>query len=642
MIGGMVTHTGGAALAKHLLRTDENERVAIRIHGLCATDLHRAIAELRLMGRDARTQKPLVHAWASPSITYDEDEWDDYWDRFEQEFDLVGQPYIEAQHTKLSKGGRIVGHRHRVYLRISPNGGVLPMRHTVPRMEKLSRIAEFMTGEPFVSGVYNKSVIAHLSQEGYSAIADAMIAQGLGDHRAGSTCSSAERAASDRTQDIPADEVKRRIFSVLSSGAQGGDLVVALAESGLHLAQGEKAIVVVTPVGNVIPLLRGYNQIARQRGGDTMKKAELAARLVGAELPALTDVTAALQPHNIDWITHVGAKRRENRDAGPKDLDASLADDFLVLADAEIVQCAPETGLPAAPDRFSAPQDAVLAPAVEPINPSTMTPAQKAALDAWLEAMFAPAPVRQQLQPDRQDDEPAAENHRLRQKRERIDRNKLAAEERHLTRAALEHPDWRSQHKAKLAGIPPNLGSRIAWVDSLEKNRKRIRLRYSDTIITTEPGRISSSTDTLETTSIIAEIAAGKGWKEATITGGSREWREALAREATRAGIMIVNPDLAHIVADEKQEMEIRKHLAAWRDARTRLERSRSQEDALSFASVLENMPPGILDHVENQQTRRRLAADLDVLARRRERLEHEASATEIDVISPAPGRGPP
>lgn len=629
MIGGMVTHTGSQALARHLLRTDENESVAIRIFGLCATDLVSALKELQLMGSDARTQKPLVHAWSSPAIHYDDDQWQHYWDRFEREFDLLGQPFAEAQHTKIGKDGRIVAHRHRVYMRITPAGRVIPMRHTAPRMEKLSRIAEFMNGEPFVSGVYNKSVIGRLSQEGYGTIADAMIAQGLGSHRAGSVCSSDERATSDRTDDISADEVKRRIFIVLSSKTSGADLVAALAEVGLRLAQGEKAVVAVTPRGNAIPLLRGYNQIARQRGGPSMKKAELTARLAGAELPRLADVVVEAPHNQNDWITHVGAERRDKREVVSASHDSEARDSghVPVLEIAPVEQRDLVYDMPGKAANVQVPDDKLtLSPDAEPINPLTMTPAQQKALDKWIDAMFAPTSVEVQAPQTPQEAVLPAENQRSELENERSGRNRLAVENRHYGQPGLEHPTWRDNYKAKLAGIPPDFGSRIAWIDTLERDRKRIQLRNSNAIITTEPGRISTSADHLETTSIIAELARTNGWAEAVINGGSREWREALAREATRAGITIVNPDLYQIVIDEKQRMETDAVLAAWQNARALLKQSRSQADAMGLVSVLESLPPGILDHVEDQQIRGKLAADIKVLDRYRNNLGQGSS----------------
>ena len=98
-----------------------------------------------------------------------------------------------------------------------------------------------MCGEPLTAGVYNRSVLKHLRNEGLNAVADAMIAAGLDRRRAVSTCSPAERATSARLGDAAPDEIKKRAFTIISAGASGADLVRAFEQCGYRLAQGDKA-----------------------------------------------------------------------------------------------------------------------------------------------------------------------------------------------------------------------------------------------------------------------------------------------------------------------------------------------------------------------------------------------------------------
>jgi hypothetical protein len=79
MIGGMVEHDGHEALAIHLGKASDNETVAVRTNALSSEAIADAIAELRLMALGCRTTKPLLHAWASPSRTYANADWDIYW-----------------------------------------------------------------------------------------------------------------------------------------------------------------------------------------------------------------------------------------------------------------------------------------------------------------------------------------------------------------------------------------------------------------------------------------------------------------------------------------------------------------------------------------------------------------------------------
>jgi len=94
MIGGMTEHDGHPKLAAHLAKLENHESITIRTHGLSATTIGEAIAELRLMGLGCRTAKPLIHAWASPSIGYSEADWEHHRAAFEAEFGLEGFPHM--------------------------------------------------------------------------------------------------------------------------------------------------------------------------------------------------------------------------------------------------------------------------------------------------------------------------------------------------------------------------------------------------------------------------------------------------------------------------------------------------------------------------------------------------------------------
>src|SRR5262245_30208525 len=73
---------GGAAdLARHLQRTDQNERVTlIEIHGLAARDLDGALLEMDALGADLKTRRTLYHMSINPERGKDREmsyaEWD--------------------------------------------------------------------------------------------------------------------------------------------------------------------------------------------------------------------------------------------------------------------------------------------------------------------------------------------------------------------------------------------------------------------------------------------------------------------------------------------------------------------------------------------------------------------------------------
>ncbi|NJS14069.1 MAG: hypothetical protein HC788_04935 [Sphingopyxis sp.] len=115
-------HDLSSNLARHLAKTDANERTIVRTHGLLSASLPDAFRELRLFGMGARTSKPGAHAILSPSIAYDQAMWEVAWEGFEETMGLTGQPYVEVRHLKLGRGGRTAEHCHRVYSRIDESG----------------------------------------------------------------------------------------------------------------------------------------------------------------------------------------------------------------------------------------------------------------------------------------------------------------------------------------------------------------------------------------------------------------------------------------------------------------------------------------------------------------------------------------
>jgi len=290
VIGGLVTHDGHPALASHLARTSENELIFLRTHGLSAESIADALAELRSMAWGSRTAKPLIHAWASPSRTYSNIDWEKHRTEFEREFNLEGSPCLEVFHTKFGKGGRAASHVHRVYLRLDVEGKAIPISYSAMRQEKVSRVAEYSSGERLTSGRFNTAVIARLIKEGRRDVADAMVRAGLSELRANTAPTSAERAMTERLEDLASDEVWRRVAQAWASSDTPRAFKSLLLDSGLRLAMGNKCPVAVTARGAVHPLLRAINRGRKRDGLHMIKKAELNRRVGDILLPPAEEI----------------------------------------------------------------------------------------------------------------------------------------------------------------------------------------------------------------------------------------------------------------------------------------------------------------------------------------------------------------
>jgi hypothetical protein len=263
----MTEHDGGQGLAIHLAKLEDNESIAIRTHGLSAETIADAITELRLMSLGSRSRTPLIHAWASPSTTYSEADWECHRAAFEEEFGLEGHPCVEVFHIKLGHGGRVARHVHRVYLRLDPEGRAIRTSFSAIRQEKVSRISEVMAGERLTPGCFNKAVIARLQREGRHDVAGAMIRAGLGEDAATAAPRPSERAMAERLADLAPDEVWRRARDAWRRSDDGSSFKTALAEARLRLARGTKGPVIVAPAGSIHPLLRAINKGGERQDG---------------------------------------------------------------------------------------------------------------------------------------------------------------------------------------------------------------------------------------------------------------------------------------------------------------------------------------------------------------------------------------
>lgn len=299
MIVGILPHTGGMALVRHVLSAQDNDAVTIAVSpALAATTCVAAMEEMQRLAQGCRSGQPFIHVHASPSTRYTVEQWTTLWDEFEAEFGLIGMPWFETEHMKIGAGGRIAPHRHRVYLRIRPDRTAVSLSHSHARGEKIARLAEARVGERITIGAHHFAVLNAVVKEGRHDIAEilraAKPAENASFRRAAP--SSSERAIAERLVDFSADEIWRRCYESYLAAEDGRDLRSALRERDLLLAKGDKAVVVVGPGGSATPLLRAIKKGSGNGAGKKLicRKRKLDA-LIGTErLPSLETVRAEL------------------------------------------------------------------------------------------------------------------------------------------------------------------------------------------------------------------------------------------------------------------------------------------------------------------------------------------------------------
>lgn len=316
MILGIVAHDGASALLRHLGSATDNESVEMEIGpGLVAAKAADAMAELRRMAAGCRTRRPFIHVHASPSLRYTEQQWTDFWEIFEQEFDLELQPWFEYRHAKLGKGGRKAPHRHRLYLRVRPDRTAIPLSHSHRRGEKAARLAEIMAGERMTPGAHDIAVIRALRHDGRTEAAGLIEARRRQESSPHLTAPTAkERKTSERLGDLSGDEIARRCHVAYLQTLGGADLGEELKAQGLRVAAGEKAVLVVGPGGSATPLLRAINNGAGEKipVGQRLRRTDLNALLARYDIPPLEAVRASLgsEPTRTStYLTRPGLER---------------------------------------------------------------------------------------------------------------------------------------------------------------------------------------------------------------------------------------------------------------------------------------------------------------------------------------------
>jgi hypothetical protein len=600
MIGGMTEHDGHPALAVHLAKLGGNESVSIRTHGLSAATIAEAIAELRLMGLGCQTTKPLIHAWASPSIGYSEADWDHHRAVFEAEFGLEGFPCLEVFHHKLGNGGRTARHVHRVYLRVDVDGRAIRTSHSAIRQEKVSRVAEHATGERLTSGAFNRAVMDRLRHEGRHDVADAMQREGLEERKALSAPTSSERAEAERRHDFSPDEVWRRASAAWRRSDDGASFATALAESGLRLAQGEKCPVVVTPAGAIHPLLRAINKGGEREAGQAVRQADLVARLRGMVLPAAGEFgpVPGFEPGAFAIINL-------DRLPMPERPQAPLPAEMEEVAPAPVAQHQP------------------------------LTLEQQAALLELDNAFHDTAAARAKALREAIEAE-VLEDVARRQKTEAL-QHRIDAEKAAWDLPSIGAVGWRDGYRAELAGLPKKFGAHLRWVERLDAERRRVVLK-SGVTMTLAPTHACSNRATTDVIAVMVAHAQERRWQAVTITGGTEQWRRDMARAAARAGLMVADQELRSMVEAERLLISRERLLDEWWSVRTALAATPREQQAVHRKATLAVLArladdSGIVETISDEVKRRALLTDLEGYHRYRLRLQE--SRTRAGPLRP-------
>ena len=275
----------GDALARHLLKPENEHIVPVPARGLGSATLPEQIRELVALSLGGRTERPIYHVHADPDPGMPDNAAARalFWTLFEAEFGLERQPYCGVEHVK---GGR--RHEHRVYSVVRPSGSVADLAWDYLRREKCARIVEHTFGLDPVPSKHARAVTQRLREEGRGDVADWLVAAGTTEAlRPIAPLTPEERLIQERTG-LPLDVLRRAAFGAWNASVDGPSFVAALRAQGLDLRQGREGPVVVDATGTAYLATRLVGAAARRFEGRRVRAADVRARLAGLNLEEST------------------------------------------------------------------------------------------------------------------------------------------------------------------------------------------------------------------------------------------------------------------------------------------------------------------------------------------------------------------
>ena len=301
MISGAMRGKGeGDALARHLMKPENDEVLVIEARGLGFRDIRGQIRELVALSLGGRTDQPIYHLHVDPEDGIEDNagarvRW---WALFEQEFGLASQPFCGVEHYKKDRR-----HEHRVYGLVRPDGRVVDLRYDFARREKVSRIVEFEFGMAPVRSKHARSIEKALRADGRDDVADWLQASGTTTAaRPVAPLTPQERLIQERTG-VPLDDLRAAALEAWKESSDGPGFIEALRRRGLDLREGRSGPVVVDGTGTAHLATRLIGAAARRADGSRIPAGVVRDRLAGL----------TLAKHGDDHGTAVG---RDHRGAG--------------------------------------------------------------------------------------------------------------------------------------------------------------------------------------------------------------------------------------------------------------------------------------------------------------------------------------
>lgn len=253
----------GGFFAKHLMKAEENERVAIvEMKGLYAENLPEAFREMKALAAGSRGKDFFYHASLNPreDERLTAEQWEFAVDRLEQNLGMDGHARFQVEHEK---EGRT--HRHIVWSRVDPETLTLAnhWRNYEAHDKTRAELEQAFSHEP-------TPPTPEPSQRKSREIAD------WENFRAAES-------------GIDPKKVKAEVTALWQRSDSGAAFMGALDEAGYTLCQGDRGYCIIDQAGDVHSLTRRIEGV---------KTAQIRERFSGislVELPTVAEASAAVK-----------------------------------------------------------------------------------------------------------------------------------------------------------------------------------------------------------------------------------------------------------------------------------------------------------------------------------------------------------
>lgn len=299
MIGNVVSHGRSARdarnLVSHLLKTDMNERIEVRIDNMLAGELPGALRDMQLMRDSTKADAAFLHISISPSIQMSDEDVHRAGDIVLRHLGMADHGCARVLHDKPRATGTGGTHLHLVVARVGPDRTVARAGLDKINVEIACRLAEFELGEMRTLGRHYRSSLQYF--EKFRPEVAAWLAAGLGPQPElprGTVSPDQRRVLERKGIDFrKTREVVREAWA-RSDGPQA--MCASLLEQGLSVLAGDKTGVWIV-----------------QRNGEFVGSLDRLAKVTQAEVSAFMK-----KPYELARVSDP----REGRDnLGPKQTD---------------------------------------------------------------------------------------------------------------------------------------------------------------------------------------------------------------------------------------------------------------------------------------------------------------------------------